>query len=113
MAPEMILGEYYDTKVDIWSLGVLLYNIVSGHMPFPATDQATLFAKITLGKFDYSHKEFVMVSDECKDLINKMLVRDPKKRLSAVQVLQHPWFAKFVSSLEVPDEVDRLDVGCI
>lgn len=36
MAPEMILGEYYDTQVDIWSLGVLLYSIVSGHMPFPA-----------------------------------------------------------------------------
>lgn len=113
MAPEMILGEYYDTKVDIWSLGVLLYNIVSGHMPFPATDQATLFTKITAGKFEFSHHEFKMVSEECKDLISKMLVRDPKKRLSAVQVLDHPWFMKFAQHQTVPDEVDRLDASCI
>lgn len=83
MAPEMILGEYYDVQVDIWSLGVLLYSIVSGHMPFPAESQDELFARIALAKFKFEHKEFLMVSDECKDLISKMLVKDPKKRLTA------------------------------
>jgi calcium-dependent protein kinase len=113
MAPEMILGDYYDSKVDIWSLGVLLYNIVSGHMPFPAETQETLFAKIALGKFDFQHEEFNLVSSECKDLVKKMLVKDPKRRLSAVQVLQHPWFSKFAEDQVVSDEVDRLDAACI
>lgn len=53
-----------------------------------------------------------MVSEECKDLLRKMLVKDPKKRLSAVQVLQHSWFSKFAENQVVSDEVDRLDVAC-
>lgn len=109
MAPEMILGEYYDTQVDVWSLGVLLYSIVSGHMPFPAETQDELFAKIAVGKFKFEHKEFAMVSDECKDLISKMLVRNPTDRLTATKVLQHEWFQKFAPEKEVPDHVDKLD----
>ena len=109
MAPEMILGEYYDTQVDIWSLGVLLYSIVSGHMPFPATNQSELFSKIAAGKFNFEHKEFLMVSNECKDLIKKMLVRDVKTRLTATQVLQHDWFRKFAHNQSMDESVDKLD----
>lgn len=92
MAPEMVIGDYYDSQVDVWSLGVLLYNIVSGHQPFPANTQNELFTKIALGKFNFEHKEFLMVTEECKDLIRKCLVRDPKKRLTATKILQHEWF---------------------
>lgn len=66
---------------------MLLYSIVSGHMPFPAESQDELFSRIAIGKFKFDHKEFEMVSQECKDLISKMLVKDPKKRLTAQQVL--------------------------
>lgn len=78
MAPEMVLGENYNTQVDVWSLGVLLYSVVSGHMPFPATTQQELFTKIAVATFNFEHKEFYLVSDECKDLINRCLVRDSK-----------------------------------
>jgi serine/threonine protein kinase len=63
MAPEMVIGDYYDSQVDVWSLGVLLYNIVSGHQPFPANTQNELFTKIALGKFNFEHKEFLMVTE--------------------------------------------------
>ena len=111
MAPEMILGEYYDTQVDVWSLGVLLYSIVSGHMPFPAETQDELFARIANGKFKMDHKSFEMVSDECKDLIRQMLVKDPKKRITAQNVLKHDWFKKFDPKKDIPEAVDKLDIA--
>ena len=78
-------------------------------MPFPAETQDELFSRIAIGKFKFDHKEFEMVSNECKDLITKMLVKDPKKRLTAQQVLQHEWFKKFDPSKDIPEAVDKLD----
>jgi serine/threonine protein kinase len=52
-------------------------------MPFPAETQDELFSRIAIGKFKFDHKEFQMVSSECKDLISRMLVKDPKRRLTA------------------------------
>jgi len=47
------------------------------------------------GKYSFDHKEFDRVSNEAKDLINKMIVTDSKGRLTAKKVLEHPWFSKF------------------
>jgi serine/threonine protein kinase len=113
MAPEMISGKFYDTQVDCWSLGVLLYYLMCGHMPFPAESQEELFAKINSGKFHYNHKAFELVSDECKDLINGLLVKDAKKRLTAAQSLAHKWFEKFHEDREVPEDIDRLDLDAL
>ena len=53
-----------------------------------------LFSRIRTGTINFKHKEFDNVSDEAKDLITKMLVVDPDKRLTAVSALNHPWFNK-------------------
>ena len=77
MAPEVMFGKGYDTKVDIWSLGVLLYILLSGFMPFPAKTTEELKKKVGTGELNFSHKEFNQVSIEGKNLIRKMLVVDP------------------------------------
>lgn len=108
MAPEMIKAEKYDAQIDIWSLGVMLYYLVSGHLPFHQRTQKELFAQICFGTLDFDHHEFDYVSKECKDLIKKMIVQNPKKRLTASQVLKHPWFEKFGGDAKVTQEEDML-----
>jgi calcium-dependent protein kinase len=86
-APEVILGEDYTEKCDLWSLGAVLYCMLSGGTPFQTIDD-------TLdGRFAMDDEQWGHVSDEAKDLVCKLLVLDPVKRLSATQVLEHPWLA--------------------
>ena len=91
MAPEVLEGQY-DSKCDTWSLGVLLYVFMSGYLPFQGENRNDVFSKIQSAKYHFNHAEFKVVSDEAKDLIAKLLVVDPKKRLSAGDALQHTWF---------------------
>lgn len=93
MAPEVLEGNY-GTKADIWSLGVLLYTLVSGYLPFQGTSSADVFRKIKEADYHFNHPEFATVSQECKDLIKHLLVINEKKRLTGHQALQHAWFVK-------------------
>ncbi|TRY88004.1 hypothetical protein DNTS_007027 [Danionella cerebrum] len=87
-APEILLGEEYDAPaVDIWSLGVILYMLVCGRPPFQeANDSETLIMIMDCRYTVPSH-----VSDQCKDLISRMLQRDPVKRASLAEIESHPW----------------------
>ena len=62
MAPEVLDGEY-GSKCDIWSLGVLMYVLVSGYLPFQGENKQKIFNKILKGKYHFNHKEFEKVSD--------------------------------------------------
>ncbi|KAI5105449.1 SNF-related serine/threonine-protein kinase [Silurus meridionalis] len=87
-APEILLGEEYDAPaVDIWSLGVILYMLVCGRPPFQeANDSETL---IMIMDCRYTVPDHV--SAECKDLISRMLQRDPSKRAALLEIESHPW----------------------
>ncbi|GAB9470196.1 hypothetical protein Gpo141_00007448 [Globisporangium polare] len=92
-APEIVRKQPYDNKCDIWSLGVITYILLCGFPPFYDENQVEEMRKILHGDFEFVEPYFDGVSSQAKDLIRKMLVVDPEKRLSAKTVLAHPWFS--------------------
>ncbi|GAB2291187.1 Calcium-dependent protein kinase 4 [Dionaea muscipula] len=90
VAPE-VLCKRYGREVDVWSAGVILYILLSGVPPYWAESESGIFRQILHGKLDFESDPWPSISDSAKDLIRQMLNRDPKKRLTAHQVLCHPW----------------------
>ncbi|XP_011647737.1 SNF-related serine/threonine-protein kinase [Pogonomyrmex barbatus] len=89
-APEILLGDSYDAPaVDVWSLGVILYMLVCGQAPFQEANDSETLTMIMDCKYSIpSH-----VSDGCKRLIAKMLVREPEGRASLEEIAADPWLA--------------------
>ena len=75
----------------------MLYTLVCGYLPFQGNNTADVFRKIKEADYHFNHVEFATVTEECKDLIRKLLVLNQKKRLSGQEALQHPWFKIFGS----------------
>ncbi|KAL0015912.1 hypothetical protein SO802_002981 [Lithocarpus litseifolius] len=90
VAPE-VLRRNYGTEADIWSAGVILYILLSGVPPFWGENEQGIFDAILRGHIDFSSDPWPSVSSSAKDLVKRMLRADPKERLSAVEVLNHPW----------------------
>lgn len=112
MAPEVVdtfvfeESHSYDKRCDIWSLGVIMYIMLSGHPPFVGACgedcgwdfgeacqvcQDMLFASIKSGEYTFPEEQWNGISNDAKELISHLLVRDRSSRYTAHQVLQHPW----------------------
>ncbi|XP_073926627.1 ribosomal protein S6 kinase alpha-2 isoform X4 [Castor canadensis] len=94
VAPEVLKRQGYDAACDVWSLGVLLYTMLAGFTPFangPDDTPEEILARIGCGKYALSGGNWDSISDAAKDVVVKMLHVDPQQRLTAVQVLKHPW----------------------
>ncbi|EAX95515.1 CAMK family protein kinase [Trichomonas vaginalis G3] len=89
LAPEIIQGHPYSTKSDIWSLGVVLYAMVNGKLPFDASNQKELFHKILKENVTFNAN----VSPQLKDLLTKMLNKNQNARISLEQIKEHQWFS--------------------
>uniref|UniRef100_A0A6I8P4P0 Ribosomal protein S6 kinase n=1 Tax=Ornithorhynchus anatinus TaxID=9258 RepID=A0A6I8P4P0_ORNAN len=97
VAPEVLKRQGYDVGCDIWSLGILLYTMLAGYTPYangPNDSPEDILIRIGRGKFNLSGGNWDTVSDVAKDLVSKMLHVDPHQRLTALQVLQHPWITQ-------------------
>ncbi|XP_053178264.1 ribosomal protein S6 kinase alpha-2 [Scomber japonicus] len=97
MAPEVLRKQGYDAACDIWSLGILLYTMIAGFSPFASSSEDTaeeILAQIGCGKFTITGGNWDLVSDSAKDIVVKMLHVDPHQRLTAPQVLRHPWIVE-------------------
>ncbi|CAF1007517.1 unnamed protein product [Rotaria sordida] len=124
MAPEVVDAwtslegslQMYDKRCDLWSLGVIIYIMLCGYPPFYGSCghtcgwtkgeeceqcQGLLFERIQDGEFDFPDKDWKYISNGAKDLIKRLLVRDASLRLTAAEVLQHPWIK---NSQELDDE---------
>ncbi|KAH6826509.1 calcium dependent protein kinase 1 [Perilla frutescens var. hirtella] len=90
VAPE-VLRKRYGPEADVWSAGVIVYILLSGVPPFWAESEQGIFEQVLHGDLDFSSDPWPSISDDAKDLVRKMLIRDPKRRLTAHEVLCHPW----------------------
>ena len=91
LAPEIIKEQGHDERVDIWCIGVLLFELITGSVPFRGNDIETLKSNILHLKITWPKE----MNPDAKDLISKILKLDPNKRLPLEDMLQHPFFLKY------------------
>ncbi|KAM8853856.1 serine/threonine-protein kinase SIK2 [Synchiropus picturatus] len=95
-APEVFEGQQYEgPQLDIWSMGVVLYVLVCGALPFDGPTLPVLRQRVLEGRFRIPY----FMTEDCEHLIRRMLVLDPSKRLSVTQIKEHKWMA-----LDVPTQ---------
>ena len=97
IAPEVLSGNYTE-KCDLWSIGVILYIMLSGKPPFAGKNDDEILAKVQQGYYQFPSKEWSKRSEECKNLISKLMERDTNKRLTATEALDHPWIHRKVKT---------------
>lgn len=90
VAPE-VLRKHYGPECDVWSAGVIIYILLSGVPPFWDETEQGIFEQVLKGDLDFISEPWPSISESAKDLVRRMLVRDPKKRMTAHEVLCHPW----------------------
>ena len=96
VAPEVLLDIPYGKEVDLWSLGVIAYLMLSGSLPFDDRESEEEIARKTVSEDPpYKGSIWKKISDEAKDFIKKLLVKNPEKRMNVKEALQHEWFRKF------------------
>ena len=111
IAPE-VLTSSYDEKCDIWSVGVLMYIMLSGKPPFDGIDDKEIIKRVKKGDIHVNNIEWKKKSRDAIDLLKKMLTKDPVKRASAMECLAHPWLMKlgktYVDKAEIVQALNNI-----
>ncbi|KAG8567265.1 hypothetical protein GDO81_013554 [Engystomops pustulosus] len=91
LSPEVINFDHVSFSTDMWSVGVITYMMVSGLSPFLGGNDTETMNNVLLGDADFDEEPFELVSEEAKDFISNLLVKEKNGRMSAAQCLRHPW----------------------
>lgn len=128
LAPEIVKGQTYNEKVDIWSVGCIAYQLLCGQTPFQAARGfQELYSRIQRAEFSFPTD--LPISDLAKDFIKSLLIVDPAHRPTALQAMGHPWFREHIPNcywllmklhnheadptrFEAPTETDLANHGC-
>ena len=94
IAPEIFMKKS-GKESDLWSAGVILYVLLIGCPPFEGESDKKILLKVKKGIYDKTYSRWKNASNEVKDLIEKLLISDPHKRISAKEALEHKWFKKY------------------
>ena len=95
-APEIIVDEPYAKAVDLWSLGIMTYLMVSGKLPFNSEDENEIARQVVYDEPDYEKNPvWRSISSECKDFIKRLLNKDQNKRMNIKEALEHKWIKMF------------------
>eukprot|EP00540_Astrosyne_radiata_P023258 CAMPEP_0116844798 /NCGR_PEP_ID=MMETSP0418-20121206/12901_1 /TAXON_ID=1158023 /ORGANISM="Astrosyne radiata, Strain 13vi08-1A" /LENGTH=401 /DNA_ID=CAMNT_0004475817 /DNA_START=350 /DNA_END=1555 /DNA_ORIENTATION=+ len=109
MAPEILASRpAYDLKCDLWSVGVILYELLGGCSPFRYTDSKKVMEATCNGEYSFDPKYFGGVSEKAKLLVSCLMTVDPSKRYSSYRALQHEWFEENEESLSNELSSERL-----
>ncbi|XP_038902111.1 CDPK-related kinase 5-like [Benincasa hispida] len=104
VAPE-VLHRSYSTEADVWSIGVIAYILLCGSRPFWARTESGIFKAVLKGDPIFDEPPWPSLSSEARDFVKRLLVKDPRKRMSAAQALSHPWIK---NSMDVKAPLDIL-----
>lgn len=94
VAPEVVNFDQIGYGTDMWSIGVICYVLLSGLSPFMGDTDVETMANVTIAKYDFDHDAFAEISEDAKDFIRRLLIKDKEKRLTATQCQKHPWLKK-------------------
>ncbi|XP_026532003.1 calcium/calmodulin-dependent protein kinase type 1B isoform X2 [Pseudonaja textilis] len=93
VAPEILEQKAYGKAVDSWALGVISYILLCGYPPFYDENDSELFNQILKAEYEFDSPYWDDISESAKDFIRHLLERDPEKRFTCEQALQHPWIS--------------------
>ncbi|XP_044006115.1 ovarian-specific serine/threonine-protein kinase Lok-like [Aphidius gifuensis] len=105
MAPEIYKRKVYTNRVDVWSLGVLLYFMLRNRFPFEETKEVPIFSAVIGGKFNFDHCIWKSISETAKCLIKRMLTVNPKHRYSIDNVVECSW----LDDVELTEKISSLE----
>lgn len=107
VAPE-VLKRKSGPESDVWSIGVITYILLCGRRPFWDSTEDGIFKEILKNKPDFRRKPWPTISNSAKDFVKKLLVKDPRARLTAAQALSHPWVREGGLASEIPLDISVL-----
>ncbi len=101
VAPEVLMLQGYGKSVDLWSIGVIIYILLCGFPPFYADSDSEMFELIKEAEYSFPSPYWDKISDSAKDIVRKLLNKNPDKRLTSDQALAHTWVTGASASAEV------------
>uniref|UniRef100_A0A164UIG3 Calcium-dependent protein kinase n=1 Tax=Daucus carota subsp. sativus TaxID=79200 RepID=A0A164UIG3_DAUCS len=107
VAPE-VLKRKSGPESDVWSIGVITYILLCGRRPFWDKTEEGIFKEVLRNKPDFNRKPWPSISNSAKDFVKKLLVKDPRARLTAAQALSHPWVREGGDASEIPLDISVL-----